>query len=378
MRRYRKWVLTLGIVAAAPGVSMAGPFSWLRSGKSETAAKPAASPNHNQQIADEIKKSLAAAKLRGTGISIRVEGGTATLTGHMQDPADKERATQLTRRVPGVQRVDNRMIVVTPAATADKADGSRNPLARLFGGKENEEAAPAGGGVQQASATGLQRGRVTQVSGERGGSHNQQMAHSIADALQQAQLSGFDIRTDFANGTATLSGVVSSPDQRERAEQAARSVAGVENVVNHLQVLPAGPPPQMDPAAMYYAQQQMRMAAGAGVHPVNYQPNGAPVPAAPPAYGYPGAAPPHTVYNNPQVPPYAWPSYAQYPNSAQVSYPTQYSASAWPYIGPFYPYPQIPLGWRQVTLEWDDGYWMLDFEGGKTNKWWWFVNPKNW
>ena len=27
----------------------------------------------------------------------------------------------------------------------------------------------------------------------------------------------------------------------------------------------------------------------------------------------------------------------------------------------FYPYPQVPLGWRKVTLEWDDGWWHLDF-----------------
>ena len=32
------------------------------------------------------------------------------------------------------------------------------------------------------------------------------------------------------------------------------------------------------------------------------------------------------------------------------------------YIGPFYPYPQVPLGWRKVTLEWDDGWWFLDFK----------------
>ena len=59
---------------------------------------------------------------------------------------------------------------------------------------------------------------------------------------------------------------------------------------------------------------------------------------------------------------YAWPSYASHPNYAAVTYPKQYSASAWPYIGPFYPYPQVPLGWRKVTLEWDDGWWFLDFK----------------
>lgn len=62
------------------------------------------------------------------------------------------------------------------------------------------------------------------------------------------------------------------------------------------------------------------------------------------------------------LPNYAWPSYAAHPNYAAVTYPGQYSASAWPYIGPFYPYPQVPLGWRKVSLEWDDGWWWLDFQ----------------
>jgi hypothetical protein len=66
-------------------------------------------------------------------------------------------------------------------------------------------------------------------------------------------------------------------------------------------------------------------------------------------------------YENAQMPGYAWPSYASYPNYAALSYPQQYSPTAWPYIGPFYPYPQVPLAWRKVSLEWDDGWWFLDF-----------------
>jgi hypothetical protein len=76
-----------------------------------------------------------------------------------------------------------------------------------------------------------------------------------------------------------------------------------------------------------------------------------------PSAGYGGAA-----YDQPHMPNHAWPSYAAYPNYAAVSYPKQYSASAWPYIGPFYPYPQVPLGWRKVSLEWDDGWWFLEFK----------------
>ena len=82
---------------------------------------------------------------------------------------------------------------------------------------------------------------------------------------------------------------------------------------------------------------------------------GTPVPMAPSA---PAGAP---RYDSPNLPNYAWPGYAAHPNYAALSYPQQYSPSAFPYIGPFYPYPQVPMGWRKVSLEWDDGWWFLDF-----------------
>jgi hypothetical protein len=82
-----------------------------------------------------------------------------------------------------------------------------------------------------------------------------------------------------------------------------------------------------------------------------------PVPTYAPGMG--SGAPP--AYDQPRMPNYAWPSYAASPNYAAVTYPKQYSPTAWPFIGPFYPYPQVPLGWRKVSLEWDDGWWYLDF-----------------
>jgi hypothetical protein len=93
---------------------------------------------------------------------------------------------------------------------------------------------------------------------------------------------------------------------------------------------------------------------------------GAPLPMYPQAAG--GPAPMRT--NQAAMPNYAWPSYAAYPNYAGVTYPKQYSPTAWPYIGPFYPYPQVPLGWRKVSLEWDDGWWFLDFKDGPRCAWW--------
>ena len=100
--------------------------------------------------------------------------------------------------------------------------------------------------------------------------------------------------------------------------------------------------------------------SGQGIHPASYE-----APSAMGAMPMPGggAGGGRAVsYDNPQMPGYAWPSYAANPNYAALTYPQQYSPSAWPYIGPFYPYPQVPLGWRKVTLEWDDGWWFLDFK----------------
>ncbi|MDR0611365.1 MAG: BON domain-containing protein [Planctomycetaceae bacterium] len=109
----------------------------------------------------------------------------------------------------------------------------------------------------------------------------------------------------------------------------------------------------------YQVQQQFvppQQGQGQQGNPVAYHPE---------AYGTQGPLP--GQYNQPNLPDYAWPSYACYPNYAEVCYPKQYSPKAWPYIGPFYPYPQVPLGWRKTTLEWHDGWWWLDFDDGTPN-----------
>ena len=114
-------------------------------------------------------------------------------------------------------------------------------------------------------------------------------------------------------------------------------------------------------APMPYAQAQGSQVplAFAPAQSVTYQQPiaGQPIPEVPAA-----GAVARARFDNPSMPGYAWPSYAAYPNYAAVTYPRQYSPTAWPYIGPFYPYPQVPLGWRKVTMEWDDGWWWLDFK----------------
>jgi hypothetical protein len=57
-----------------------------------------------------------------------------------------------------------------------------------------------------------------------------------------------------------------------------------------------------------------------------------------------------------------------YSNSATVAYPTGHRTAEFPSLGQFYPYSQVPLGWREAKLQWGDGVWDLNFN--KQNSVW--------
>ena len=247
---------------------------------------------------------------------------------------------------------------------------------------------------------------------------DQQIAKTIVEKLsaekKSGNLKGFNIELNVDKGEVWLSGRVSSEEQRTTALNIAARVKGVKQVVNDLSVetapvkraftpvaheigtgvsggeayapapvpvppaqlqpIPAQPMP-VAPQQMQAAPQQMQQipyvyARSTNQVPLAYGPsrtiayNGGPggVEGAPmPISGGGAVGMAAARYDHPNMPGYAWPAYASHPNYAAVTYPKQYSPTAWPYIGPFYPYPQVPLGWRRVCLEWDDGWWFLDF-----------------
>lgn len=177
---------------------------------------------------------------------------------------------------------------------------------------------------------------------------------------QRGALKGFHVDMRVDQGTVWYKGFVSNQAQKDlilRTAQQAHNL-GVVQVVDDITVQSAAPVAQQ---TAYYQE-----ANAPGYAPQTAVPSpqyGSPSPMQ--AQGAPmamnaGAQMP-VAGDAASLPAYAWPSYAAHPNYAAVTYPGQYSASAWPYIGPFYPYPQVPLGWRKVTLEWDDGWWWLDF-----------------
>jgi hypothetical protein len=240
-------------------------------------------------------------------------------------------------------------------------------------------------------------------------------AQHIAENMKTSgQLKDYRVGVKFQDGVAWLMGTVTSPEQKVIAEQIARETPGVDRIISKLEVTGGAEQPSdsiQTAGGQYQDQGQFQQAAAAtpmampmrgapqqrvansnmpvpyartmqgNVQQANYGGGGycppggemggamgGPMGGAPGMAGPPGSmgvAPAGVTHDNPQMPGYAWPSYAAYPNYAALTYPKQYSAAAWPYIGPFYPYPQVPLGWRKVTLEWDDGWWMLDFKDCK-------------
>jgi hypothetical protein len=209
-------------------------------------------------------------------------------------------------------------------------------------------------------------------------------------AEQQAgNLRGYRVDMRVDHGTVWFKGFVANEDQEmlilRTAQQAGR--LGVIQVVDDIDVQASAAPAMrsireesmgQQPAMPVSYTQQAQAAINASVNPMRpqqainavQQTGPTAISQAPIAVASNGGTPMAVAYSggmgvttdNPQLPGYAWPAYAASPNYAAVNYPRQYSASAWPYIGPFYPYPQVPLGWRKVTMEWDDGWWYLDFK----------------
>lgn len=188
-------------------------------------------------------------------------------------------------------------------------------------------------------------------------SADQKIADAVASKIAgMPSLSGLTIQVACEKGVVEVSGVVGDASQHSAVVHAARSTKGVAQVrdavkVSGVQQVKA-PQEQLGAPAPVVGGGPAGMGMGVDPMPVNGGPG-----------GY-ALAPP-------TMPPYAWPTYAPYNNYSRVAYPNEYPQSAFPYIGPMYPFPKVPLGYRAIKLEWEDGHWWY----GRTavNRDWWTV-----
>jgi len=276
----------------------------------------------NQEIAAQIAQNMkASGQLENYKIRVKFQDGTAWLQGQVTSKAQMNSALKLAFQTPGVTRVVNYMAVVDPTATAKPVQvAAKAPKATTL--RIGSTKAPRPVRVARGAFAPESRGRNMPLSQ----ATTPRIASAPAQKANQAEL----VPAEFTPSPARLT-AAAQPIPTAR---------------------PAATPMPQRPLPVAYMQQAQAMPAA--------QPGG-PIPA---YVGGAGQASP-ARYDQPYMPNHAWPSYAAYPNYAALTYPKQYSPTAWPYIGPFYPYPQVPLGWRKVVLEWDDGWWMLDFKSKK-------------
>ncbi len=249
-------------------------------------------------VVSALGQAQKSGQLKGFGVDVQCNDGVVELTGRAASPEQRNTILRITERTPGVSGVRESIAVPTAAP-------SLKPLPEVAELHAPQQQVPA-----------------------------QQVPAQLASApMQQA--------APLMNP---------APMQEMQMQQAPMQQAPMQQVPMQQAAMHQAPVMQAAPYRMQGQTQAMPTGFGGGGGMM-----GTPVPMAPHA---PVGAP---RYDSPNLPNYAWPGYAAHPNYAAVTYPQQYSPSAWPFIGPFYPYPQVPLGWRKVSLEWDDGWWFLDF-----------------
>ncbi len=280
-----------------------------------TAVVPALALAGNQEVAENV-----ANRLRGSGqmsdykIGVKYQDGTAWLRGRVASQAQMETALRLVFRTPEVDRVVNQLTISSPEARrfGEAAPTGYNPL------RDKQPRQPS---LAKRLETALKRGY--------GQEQPQPRPIRKDDPAYVNRLPSSYVPSAVTPTAAQM------PQELPRQTAAPRPMARVAMTQPGMR----GPmSPHGQPRPMYTA-----ATSRAGVAPARY--------------------------DQPCMPNYAWPSYASYPNYAALTYPKQYSPTAWPYIGPFYPYPQVPMGWRKVTLEWDDGWWFLDFSDQPSSSW---------
>jgi hypothetical protein len=285
-----------------------------------TVVVPALALASNQEVADRIAGNLRdSGQLQGYQIGVKCQDGTAWLRGRVASEEQLAKALKIAWQTEGVDRVIQQLEVAQPAST--RQSRLRTPES-VLAAEQLTQAAPQ----RQQRYTSRTVSRLQQVVDD-----------EAVSAPRRATRLASSYNEQPATPASTMTMVQPAVTQPVRQPVMMRS-----NRPMPVAYINGG-----QPAMMPEEVQGSPM-------PQNY---GAPVAA--------GAAP--VRYDQPCMPNCAWPSYAAYPNYAAVTYPKQYSPTAWPFIGPFYPYPQVPLGWRKVTLEWDDGWWMLDFKDGCCN-----------
>jgi len=379
-----------------------------------TAFGPASAFGGDREIAQEIMTRLKSQRdsgaLKDFSLDMKVDQGVVLFRGKVSEKAQKQVVLQAADGVDGIRNVVDQVTVVeAQTKTADAAKPQKVVVKQddvslrdmLTGNEPTEQPAADASETQKEEvgavtentfvptqplvartpektaeleiAPGDVRPTAAVELAAPAPANDQQVVSGVVTALgkaqQSGQLKGFGVDVQCQSGVVSLKGRAASKAQVDQIVRIAQGVPGVQGVEPQISVISAPTPQQGIPAQM--ASNRMTPVRGNDVpvmaapyrsnQPARVSPTGVPVHGAPTmganTMGAPVMGQPVPMNGGMAA---GAPRYDS-PNFAALTYPQQYSPSAWPYIGPFYPYPQVPLGWRKVSLEWDDGWWFLDF-----------------
>jgi len=344
-----------------------------------------------QRVVETIQQHKKTGALKGFGLDLQVENGVVWVKGEVANSQQHQLLIQSVAQLEGVVDVVNDVKIRAPKTTpvvqpatdifGGIAQGVKNALGLDGEADAKSDVEPGPAVVPTIVATPMTLPvvipeparaivRVNQVRPVTPKIDDDAIAQAIGQHLgalkDSGKLQDFNVQISVGGGTVWMKGFTADEAQQASIIGIAQSVDGVGEIVNDMII--------RKPASFQIASvTQVPVPApafGIVTAPTAPQPRlvaqasamTAPVASAPTQMMATPSGIAQARYEQPNLPAYAWPSYAAAPNYGQVNYPKQYSASAWPYIGPFYPYPQVPLGWRKVSLEWTDGWWFLDFE----------------
>ncbi|MCE9630671.1 MAG: BON domain-containing protein [Planctomycetia bacterium] len=321
--------------------------------------------------ADDLAADVAG-KLRDSGalagyrVNVKSKSGTVWLEGRVADERQLAAAVGITETTPGVERVVNRLVIEDRNGSSGTAGGLALPSSAWGAAGVPEPATdpqPQPQPPKQNSLVAMASGLMFAGGGASAGDSKVQLVQGATPVNQPRKnvSSKRPMPLGAPTGRPMNAGRPQDPRYRTAMRTNMQEPMTLPGPGGYDQPLQDG---QIVPGTTQYSEGYVGSPGMPGSQGGMGGPGGMAGSGGPMAMGGTGVGMPPVPMraDGPNMPNYAWPSYAASPNYAAVQYPTQYSPTAWPYIGPFYPYPQVPLGWRRVSLEWDDGWWFLDFD----------------
>lgn len=191
-----------------------------------------------------VKSAIAKDSLvKASEIDVSTFRGNVHLTGFVDHPIQKERAAQITRSVDGVDWFKNDIIVKTELPSSSRESMATGQQMREPSGAAREQKSNSNwqkGSGEIDAAPGLERsvkstGGSAAISEPAGA--NNDLSQRVNSELQSNGSASGSIRAENgANGKITLRGTVGNEAEKRSIESKVRSVEGVNDVDNELEV----------------------------------------------------------------------------------------------------------------------------------------------